>query len=223
LIAGSGLAISGILARIIWSEFPLNGMQVSFCASLSALTLYVVISLLTCKEDFNMDRMLHRSEYARITEVLGGTRDRDINTRRGLLARAIGIDKNFTRGDKWIASGLLAWSLFWVGVFIVGGVWNLIAPWPEHWWSSFWHVAGVGIPIFMALVTAVWFTWGGTRDIVRLFRHLKAGAVNELDDGTVVGHQNLDEAALRHDSDGATACDDGEEQPSCSRTSDARR
>jgi hypothetical protein len=56
----------------------------------------------------------------------------------------------------------------------------------------------------MSLVTAVWFTWGGTRDIIRLFKRLKSEAVNELDDGTVVGHQNLDEATLTLNKDGST-------------------
>ena len=71
LITGSGLAVGGILARLIWPEFPLNGMQVSFTACLSAVVVYVVVSLLTCKEDFNMDRLLHRGQYAKITTEVG--------------------------------------------------------------------------------------------------------------------------------------------------------
>lgn len=196
LLTGSGFAVGGILARLIWPEFPLNGMQVSFGACLLAMSVYVFVSLLTCKEDFNMDRMLHRGQYAQITAAMGEVSARELHTHRGLFARLIGIDKHFTRGDKWIAAGLLGWSLLWVGVFIVGGLWNLIAPWPEAWWAQFWHITGIGIPIFMALITAIWFTWGGTRDIIQLFQRLKTKQTNELDDGTVIGHQNLDEAKL---------------------------
>jgi SSS family solute:Na+ symporter len=47
----------------------------------------------------------------------------------------------------------------------------------------------------MAVVTAVWFTWGGIRDIRRLFSRLAREKVNHLDDGSVVNHQNLDETA----------------------------
>jgi SSS family solute:Na+ symporter len=72
-------------------------------------------------------------------------------------------------------------------------VWNLIAPWPDSTWSRFWHVAAIGLPVFISVVTAVWFTWGGIRDIRALFRHLRLQKVNHLDDGTVVGHENLDE------------------------------
>ncbi|MBC2594462.1 hypothetical protein H5P28_09350 [Ruficoccus amylovorans] len=91
--------------------------------------------------------------------------------------------------------------MLWFGVFVVGTLWNLIAPWPTAVWKEFWHVVGIGIPVLMALVTGVWFTWGGSRDIIRLFRMLKSQQVNEFDDGTVVGHQNLDEAAITHETD----------------------
>ncbi|MDQ8194745.1 hypothetical protein QEH59_09935 [Coraliomargarita sp. SDUM461004] len=67
---------------------------------------------------------------------------------------------SFTLGDKWIASGLFAWSMLWFSVFVIGSLWNLVAPWPVEVWKGFWHVTGVGIPVFMALVTAVWFTRG---------------------------------------------------------------
>jgi SSS family solute:Na+ symporter len=197
LITGSGLSVGGIIARVIWADaFPLNGIQVSFYASIIAMILYVAVSLLTCKEDFDMVRMLHRGRYAKLTEKVGEAHPPAPNLPRGWLSRVTGIDENFTRSDKLIALGLLGWGLLWLGVFLVGTAWNLIVPWPDAVWSGFWHVVGIGIPVFMSLVTAIWFTWGGTRDIFALFRHLKSQAVNELDDGTVVGHQNLDEAAI---------------------------
>jgi len=95
-----------------------------------------------------------------------------------------------------MAVGLLCWGLLWLSVFLFGSAWNLIAPWPLEVWKQFWHIVGIGIPVFMSLLTAVWFTWGGTRDIFRLFKNLRVEKINELDDGTVVGHQNLDDAAV---------------------------
>jgi len=58
---------------------------------------------------------------------------------------------------------------------------------------------------------------GGTRDIFRLFKHLKAEIVNEVDDGTVVGQQNLDEAVVIYELDGATRHEDRKEQQVPSR------
>jgi solute:Na+ symporter, SSS family len=85
--------------------------------------------------------------------------------------------------------------MLWFGTFVIGSLWNLLAPWPIGVWKVFWHITGVGIPVVMAFVTAIWFTWGGLHDIRNLFTRLRGENVNELDDGTVVGHMNLDEAA----------------------------
>ncbi len=195
LLAGSGLSVGGILLRQIHGEaFPLNGIQVSFFATLIAIALYVIVSLLTCREDFNMDRMLHRGKYAALRQIVDEQSvDASSGKRRVSWGKLIGFDENFSLGDKWIAGSLFVWSLFWFGVFAIGSLWNLIAPWPASVWSAYWHLAGIGIPVFICFVTAIWFGWGGLLDIRRLFKKLAAQKINHLDDGTVVGHQNLDE------------------------------
>jgi len=198
MISGSLLAGTGIIARFIHGDaFPLNGQWVSFIAIMTAITLYVVVSLLTCRNDFNMDRMLHRGAYADLVPETGLAQP--VPPKRKLnVGRLIGFDENFTLGDKFIAGSLFAWSMFWFVVMVVGTLWNLAVPWPAAWWSLFWHIAGVGIPAVMALVTAVWFTWGGLKDMRDLFRRLNVQRVNNLDDGTVVGHRNLDEQVNAH-------------------------
>lgn len=196
MITGSVLAGTGIIVRYLYgTAFPLNGQWISFVAIMTAITVYGVVSLLTCRADFNMNRMLHRGEYAQLIPQVG---EEPVEPPKRKLSwgRLIGFDENFSLGDKWIAGGLFGWGLFWFGVMLIGTLWNLAAPWPAAWWSNFWHFAGVGIPAFMALITAVWFTWGGLRDMRSLFRRLRTQSVNDLDDGSVVGHQNLDEAAL---------------------------
>ena len=194
VITGSTLAGGGILIKQFTEGFPLNGTQISFCTALVSIAVYVVVSLLTCKKDFNMDRMLHRGEYAAITTELGDAPL--VPQRRVWLGRLIGIDENFTLGDKCIASTLFGWSCLFAVVFLVGTAWNLISPWSLPVWINFWHVVAIGLPILLAVVTGIWFTWGGVRDTRDLFRRLRHQKINPLDDGTVVGHQNLDEQAL---------------------------
>ncbi|MFZ4775122.1 MAG: sodium:solute symporter family protein [Terrimicrobiaceae bacterium] len=189
LLTGSSLSVGGILARQIWGDaFPFNVQEISFAATLLALFLYVLVSLLTCREKFDMDRMLHRGKHA-------SPKDSDTPAPGRTLSwvRFLGVDEHFTRGDKWITGSLFGWSMLWFAIFVVGSIWNHLAPWPEAAWSTYWHVAGIGVPVFIAFVTAIWFTWGGLRDIRRLFEHLRSQKSNHLDDGTVVGHQNLDE------------------------------
>ena len=210
LILGSGLSVGGIILRLLCKEgwplewmfdgggFPLNGMQISFFSSLIAAGSYVVVSLLTCRRDFNMDRMLHRGAYAEIKKAVGDEHGLPAAANRKVSpwGRLIGFDRNFTLGDKWITGLLFFLSMFFVAIFGVGTVWNFIAPWPLHVWSTYWHIVGIWYPVFMAVVTGIWFTWGGIRDIKDLFRRLKSGHVNHLDDGTVVRNRNLDESKV---------------------------
>jgi SSS family solute:Na+ symporter len=192
MLTGSVLAGGGILLRQYYGDsFPLNGQQISFFASLLAIFLYVTVSLATCREDYNMDRMLHRGKYA--VPVPGAASEAPL--RKITWGRLIGLDENFTRGDTWIAGSLFAWNMLWFVVFVIGCVWNLIAPWSIEGWSLFWHIAAVGLPVLIAVVTGIWFTWGGLKDIRDLFRRLHQEKINHLDDGTVVGHQNLDDVS----------------------------
>jgi SSS family solute:Na+ symporter len=186
----------GFLLDHVGNKFPLNGVEISFFATLTAILLYAVVSLLTHKEDFNMDRMLHRGSYATVSPA-GVENTQEVQpARRGWIKRLAGVDECFSLGDKWIAGLLFGWSMLWFTIFVTGSIWNLLAPWPESVWASYWHVVGIGIPIFFALITAVWFTWGGLRDMRVLFRRLREQKINHLDDGTVINHQNLDETAL---------------------------
>lgn len=196
LLTGSLLSVGGILAQKFYPGFPLNGMQISFFSALAAIALYVIVSLLTCREDHNMDRMLHRGRYAHINEEVEAVVQTAAAKRPKFWQRAIGLDENFTRGDKWIAGGLTGWAMFWAAVMVVGSIWNLISPWSTEVWSAYWFVAGLVVPIVITFVTGVWFTWGGVRDIRNLFARLRQTATNDSDDGTVVAGRNRDEIGL---------------------------
>lgn len=197
ILTGSILSVGGILARQTWGRaFPLNGMEVSFYATLIAITAYVVVSLLTHRRDFDMDRMLHRGAHALPDPTIPATpAATPTRPRRRLLGRLIGLDENYTRADTWIAGGLFAWSAVWFTVMLVGTIWNLLAPWPTAVWAAYWRIAGYSLPALIVAVTAVWFTWGGLRDLRDLFRRLRDAKANPLDNGVVVDGRNLDEAA----------------------------
>lgn len=191
LLTGSGLVCSGIAARQIWGDqFPLNGAQISFFGSIAACLVYGVVSWITCREDYNMDRLLHRGRYAVQSEKEFVTK----SVKRVGWGKLIGLDENFTRGDKFLAGGLFGWSMIWFVVFVVGTVWNVLAPWPLAAWSYFWYIVAIAVPIFFTVVTAVWFTWGGVLDMRAFFQRLKRERVNTLDNGMVVDHQNLADA-----------------------------
>jgi SSS family solute:Na+ symporter len=173
--------------------FTLNGVQISLFATLIAITLYVVISLFTCRQDYPINKMLHRDELP-----TGPDGKPLVPKRPWTLERIVGIDANFSRSDKWITGSLFAWALFWFSVLVVGSVWNLVGqtgaiswvkPWSNEAWLGFWHITGIGLPILLTVITGVWFTWGGVRDIRALFKSLKLYKVDDSDNGTVSDHK----------------------------------
>lgn len=215
MITGSVLAVGGLVIQQIWKGFasgvisllegwgfdspvqayllthaekcPVNGQVIFFYAMLSSLVVYVTVSLLTCKEDFDLDRMLHRGKYA----VEGPSPE--TARRRFSWGGILGFDREFTRGDKIISASLFAWSMLWFLVFVVMSISYLVNPWPLSVWSEYWHLYAILIPVFVGVVTTIWFTWGGSRDLFRLFRDLPNVKRSALDDGSVANHRNLDE------------------------------
>lgn len=174
------------------AEFPINGQYMLLIAMLTAIILYVSVSLLTCTEDFNMDRMLHRGQYA--IEPVDGVLPAPVR-KHSKLAELVGIDSEFTRGDRVLAWSVTLWSLFWFLLFVVITTWNLISRWPLKWWGTYWHCEVIVLPLFVMAVTTVWFWWGGVRDLFRLFRKLQTVRRNDADDGMVIGHHNRDETS----------------------------
>jgi solute:Na+ symporter, SSS family len=182
LLTGSGLVTGGILARQIWtSGFPLNGAQISFFGSLIAVFVYLAVSWVTCKTDYNINAMLHRDAYTGDQEKRSVTR----SVHKVTWGKLIGMDENFTLVDKLLAGGLFGWSMVWFLILIIGTLWNLACPWSMAIWSAFWHITAIGIPIFFTCVTAIWFAIGGIRDMRKFFARLKNERIDVLDNGLV--------------------------------------
>ena len=163
-------------------------------AMVLSLSLYVIISLLTCKEPFNMDRMLHRGKYRREGKEL----IREEITFRNAFRKLIGIDSQYTTGDKILSWSVFLYSFGWafLTAFVGVAVWNWISPWPIEWWGNYYFVTQVALGVAIGAVSTVWFTIGGTRDLIRMFKALGGQEANMLDDGRVIGHVSADDVAL---------------------------
>ena len=172
-------------------DFPLNGMTISFYASLAAVGAYIVISLLTCRQPHDMDRLLHRGKFAVEAEAPG----EPIATRpvrgRFHLYSIVGIDEHFTVGDCWATLGIFFWSLFWFAVFVIGTIWYLIRPWPDRVWADYWLVTSIYLPLLVSLVTTVWFTIGCWNDLFLFFRRLRGERADDRDDGTLAADKAI--------------------------------
>ena len=193
---------------VVWKmnplKFPINSYELSFLVALTTLALYCVVSLLTCRKPFNLDRMLHRGIYA----VEGDAVPRRSGAWRGILQKLIGISDEYTRGDKAIAWGLFLYSFAYkFGLaFLAVVIWNALSPWPIEWWGNYFLVVTLVVPGIVAAITTVWFGIGGVKDMIRLFRDLKnRPPLDVLDDGRVENNMSLaDKAAMEAVSRGNT-------------------
>ncbi|MFG0249069.1 MAG: sodium:solute symporter [Phycisphaeraceae bacterium JB051] len=186
MTVGWVVAVIGITLQVIWpkvpallelaDKFPLNGAWLALVAYLTSMTVFVVVSLLTCKEPFNLEKMLHRGEYAIEGEHAG-------KPARGW--RALGITSEFTLGDKIIYYFKLSWTGTWFFLFVGITIWALVWGVPESFWNGWWgfKIALAGV---IGVITIVWFLWGGIRDLLDLFKTLRGHQVNEMDDGRVM-------------------------------------
>ena len=187
LIVGSAFATCGIIIRQFNANFPLNVVQIGFIANLSAIGSYVVVSLLTCREPYNMDQLLHRGRYAveSGSEAQSSTPARA--SRRFTFQKLVGIDEHFSPSDRWVSWGIFIWSVFWFAVFVLGSAVYLIHPWSNAAWADYWLWTGIYLPLAIAVFTTVWFTIGCWLDL-RLFIRRLAGERNDRnDDGFVQG------------------------------------
>ena len=191
LITGAVLSIVGIIIRQLNPGFFMNGQQLGFAAMLCAIVIFIIVSLLTCKEDFNLDKMLHRGKYAIADDNRVETQAISIDLKEWFYQR-LGITKEFTPRDKWVYFGSITWTISWFGVFVTGTVCNLLYEVSDRSWLNFWFVYIV-VNFVVLILFAVWYGIGGFFDIKRMFKKLRSTERNDMDNGTVINHHNLEE------------------------------
>ncbi|MBE6365915.1 MAG: sodium:panthothenate symporter [Lentisphaerae bacterium] len=189
--------LSAPLPYITWEmdpiDCPVNSYEFYFFTMLITLALYLIVSYATCKEPFNLDRMLHRGIY----NLDGENKDTEKLTFKNAFRKIIGITPEYTKGDKAIAWGFFIYSFVYqfLLVFLVVLIWNSISRWPIEWWSHYFFIVQLIVPGILAVITTFWFGYGGIRDLIQLFRDLETRKINHLDNGTVDGHVSLADKA----------------------------
>ena len=209
VIAAAGMvdAVGAILHHIssplhpyvVWKmdplKFPVSSIELAFIANVTTVLLYVGISLLTCKAPFNMNRMLHRGIYRAKSEAVQAPER--LTAKTFFLRRMLGIDHQYTRGDRILAWSVFLWSFGFgfIVCFVVPIIWNLISPLDVQWWSAFFFLKNLVVSSIVGVISTFWFGICGTRDLFRLFRELDKKEVDDLDDGRVIGHVSADDLA----------------------------
>ena len=178
---------------ILWEmnpvKCPINSYEFYFMTMVISLFLYCVVSWLTLKEPFNLDRMLHRGIY----NVDGEKKAQEKWSLETVFRKIIGITPEYTTGDKVIAWCVFTYSLiygFFV-MFLLTWISNVVKPWLPETWGLYFHIKFLTIPCAIACFCTFFFFIMGYRDLMQLFRDLKKRKVNDLDNGTVSGNVSI--------------------------------
>ena len=196
MIVGAVIGVGGIIVKQVsesWLADPsslvglkeiitflrnINGQEYwGIGMGLSAIS-YTSVSLLGKKESFNMDKLLNRGQYA----ISGEMEIINVEPEKGW--KMFGMGKEFTKGDKLIYIVNYAWTSMWTLIFIVGTVYSLYYDVSDASWMTFWKYF-IYINILMSLITIVWFTWGGFRDLNTMMKKLRSSERDHGDDGWV--------------------------------------
>jgi len=162
---------------------PINSYEFFFMAMLGGTLSYVIVSLITsCGRRFNLDHLLHRDE-----EVV----QKEAKPKVSLISRLVGISQEYTISDKIIAWLVFLYCVVWMfgGSFLAVVIWNYFSPWSPEWWSTYFYWTMLAIPGTLGVVTTIWFTLGGIRDIIQLFRDLAKRQADASDTGFVVNEE----------------------------------
>jgi SSS family solute:Na+ symporter len=167
---------------------PFNGRELSAITAATAGAAYIIVSLATCREDFNMDAMLHRGKYRIPSEDV----QVELSGKKSWYAQLFDIDEHFTPGDKAITFITVAWTVFWKMVAIGIVIWTVaIGRLSAGWWFDYSMLTGVWLALALGFITTVWFLFGVTRDLKELVIVLRKAKRNDADDGTVRDHHNV--------------------------------
>ena len=202
MISGMVISCSGIAAKqlpdtvvsgdgamfdlVRWMRDGVTGQELTFWSIAISIGCYVVVSLATSRQPFNMDRLLHRGEYALDRETHKSTQA------TGWIER-LGFDSEMTRRDRWVTAITLAWPVVFTIVFFAALIAHASGWEPgAAFWATAWKWY-TGVALTIAAIVVTWFTIGGVLDMRAMFRKLAVFHANIQDDGRVVDHHNADE------------------------------
>jgi SSS family solute:Na+ symporter len=181
------LSLKHIAPSLNEKKFLINPQEWFFLSMLTSTACYITVSLLTVKKAFNMDRMLHRGEFALASEKTLEDIECLANWRK-----VLGFSKNLRLDDKFIIYGSYSYMLISLAVVLVGTVYHVFFGIPDKFWMAFWH-GYIWVFFVLTIVLSIWLGIGGFIDLRKLFRVLKTVKQDDRDNGTVVHHHNLGE------------------------------
>lgn len=184
LITGSTLAVAGIVVKLFYPHFFLNGMQVSFIAMIIACLVYVIVSLLNPNEDYNLDKLLHRGEFAVADDVVLGDSANKAKNKWRTFWYTLGLSDEFSKGDRVMFFTVLGGSFFWFSIFLIGTIYHFIFDTSAIFWMRYWRYYML-FSVILFIVFSIWVYIGGFLDVKKMLHRLRTFKRDKHDDGWV--------------------------------------
>ena len=179
MITGALTAGINILLKQYIPGYPINGQWGWFMAMVLASAVYFVVSLLTSGKAFNLDKLLHRGEFAVKDDKIIGSDE----VVKGW--KVLAPTKEFTLGDKTIYWFTTGWTAAWVVVFVLGTLFYFfVRPFTNDQWLTFWQIYTY-LFLGASIIVTVWFTIGGLKNLFEMIHALKHNIRDHNDDGFV--------------------------------------
>ena len=179
MITGALTASLNIILNQLIPNFPINGQWGWFMAMILASIVYIIVSILTPGKSFDLDKLLHRGQYAIKEDHVKG--DEEVIKGWKILAPT----KEFTLGDKiiyWITTG---WTAAWVIVFFAGTLFYFfVKPFTNEQWMGFWKVYTY-LFLSASIIVTIWFTIGGFKNLKEMISALRHNIRDHHDSGFV--------------------------------------
>jgi SSS family solute:Na+ symporter len=202
LILGMALPVISLILDQIWihyfdKNFWFGAKSATVASMFVAIAAYILVSVFGKRSVFNMDRMLHRGQYA----LPGESPRAGQATRKWSFKHLFGYSDEFTGFDKFIYGLFFGKSIILFTLFVVITIIALIFNFSDQTWANY-HRYMIWINLPLAFICAIWITVGSFFDLRYMIKKLRAAKRNTLDDGTVVDHHNLDEEPMEEHNTG---------------------
>ena len=162
----------------------ISGQVLTFIAMASSIAAYVLVSLATSRERFDLDRMLYRGKFRELLPESERDFRSEYQSNLPIWMQKIGFSREFSRTDTWITSITVLWPLAFTVLFLVGTIYAYFFGIPETIWVAFWQY-WTWLVFATGCVIVVWLTIGGIRDLHRMYAHLERYHADASDDGSV--------------------------------------
>ena len=190
LITGSILATTGLILEQLWTawygkNFFLTGQEIYFLAMMTAIVVYITVSLLGKRSNFNLEKVLHRGKYKvdsdRVRDEAAPT---SYSPKKWNWKKALGITKDFTRGDKIIYGFSIVYALVMLLIFLSLTIAAILFDLSARFWGTYFYYYLI-LMIITSFGIALWLSIGGIHNLLQMFKDLKAAKRDFADDGWI--------------------------------------